>query len=694
MELHRVPNYSLTINRNKKTLPNTQSTYNVLKVRSYNKEYFDRFSFLDIYHFGGIHVLHEYISVNDHDYSFRVLRDFYLNYNLCEFDHIVPESLRYSNGTIRSRYDIDTLFQIIIQFIHYGDMYLIRKKNIYFGGANQMDEAIEADAARSLFNYNTLDAIADYCNEKKTVLGWDTDELISLLNEKIQYREKHVTTVIDLAGNISCFTMAKGEKIIPLLSIFLANIILDGYHDHKELFQSIKFVDITDCMVNILLKKRKLTHSHSEIVKNITTYIELVVQYYFYRMKVSKLSESQEEEQRSHLWNQSIYEARKVVVLDDKKFQLPSKIDIYHYDYLFAWLVSLKETNKLSLPPIGNWRLSTPTKSTASCVFDQYSNPNGGFLLNSGNVELNVPNAIDPGKTFRKGIYPKEYIDALLHNIYDKQKKYIIDTSSYQIHFDYKVTNKRPLANTKEESRKKKRSKAHTAVSDLHTSEYMGESDHDMVSETEQNELFSCLYEFEDNYTLQLFYNQIESITNNNPPFLDTVYSRGMVTDIFSRYYHTLKKPQRIKINDKPCTKTNIQDILLSSIIRKFMGDFGQMLYCSIPNLKMVHKENGSDFINFSVHEDGDKTIISNEDELENYTMINTEGKKIFITGDRAAVNSSLLLTILQIGKPGFNTMNYGEGIVGAHNITTNSNIVGDFFIFNVDGVIDISQYP
>ena len=136
MELHRVPNYSLMIHRNKKTLPNTQSTYNVLKGRSYNKEYFDRFSFLDIYHFGGIHVLHEYISVNDHDYSFRVLRDFYLNYNLCEFDNIVPESLRYSNGTIRSRYDIDTLFQIIIQFIHYGDMYLSRKKNIYFGGAN------------------------------------------------------------------------------------------------------------------------------------------------------------------------------------------------------------------------------------------------------------------------------------------------------------------------------------------------------------------------------------------------------------------------------------------------------------------------------------------------------------------------------------------------------------------------------
>ena len=43
MELFRIPQHISTINIDKKPIPSTLSTSNILKGRSYNKEYFDRF---------------------------------------------------------------------------------------------------------------------------------------------------------------------------------------------------------------------------------------------------------------------------------------------------------------------------------------------------------------------------------------------------------------------------------------------------------------------------------------------------------------------------------------------------------------------------------------------------------------------------------------------------------------------------
>ena len=87
-----------------------------------------------------------------------------------------------------------------------------------------------------------------------------------------------------LEDTIDCPSMnAARTKKIPLISIFVANIILDSYHDHKELYKEIGFSVIINCIKDILLVGRNLKQRiDNYLIKNVVDYIKNVIHYNAY----------------------------------------------------------------------------------------------------------------------------------------------------------------------------------------------------------------------------------------------------------------------------------------------------------------------------------------------------------------------------------------------------------------------------
>jgi hypothetical protein len=727
------------------------------------KEEFDKYTFLDIYNDGGINAIYKYIGECDKCHDFKKLRQFFLNYNLCDHIDNYPNSLRYSSGIVREKSDIDTLFQIVILPMHYGEMYrlgqsLPKKYNVKGGAAAEAAADAAADAVIAaeekeeeeaeyvdvpiniaLGTFNTLESIARYCNDGKDKGEWtDTNigELCNNLNNHVDFRDGETETIINLEGTIECpgadlYTLGfksapRVNKSFSVISVFLANIILDSYHDHKKIFKKSNFDIIGDCIKELLLKNKTKNKKGvlvnkiivlpkggaDNIINEIKSYIRNVVHYNYFKKNAKQYPDKIKTAEEAAATRTALRAvANKYIVLNETTFKLPLKIDKYHYNYLFEWYeksvksasVAAKEApavaewaeavakmaaaaakaapsaatarrltkaqeasaaadaavgvtpiRSIQLPPIGNWRVNQEIFDTTTCILDQYSNPNGGFLINSGNVEINVANAIDPGESFRKSIYPKEYIDAILYNIFDIKKKYIIDNSTYKIKFNYNRCN-----------------------------------------------LLTCHYYLdEDLFKLDLIYSGDDSITNS-PPFLPTVYSNSTVDTYYNYYKAGMTNSIKLNKTGKKLRITEIKDILLSIIIRKFMGDFGQMLYCSIPNVKLnkdivIDKDGGAvdsttKFIPFKV-EGGE--IIHNESIQHHIEDLN--GTKIFMTGDRAAINSGLLISILKEKNSNFNLMKpsvHDEGYYVARHITINSNLHSDFRMFNAYNIIDETNF-
>ena len=704
------------------SLVNNNLPHQLVTTNSIKKE-FDKFTFLDIYNDGGMNAIYNYIGSCDKCDDFKILRQFYLNYNLCDHTDNYPTSLRYSSGIIRAKSDIETLFQIVILPMHYGEMYTLgqsrQKKYNGRGGtvdaaaaeevAEQQEEAtyITAPIDIALGTFNTLEAIAEYCNEGKDKANWsdeDMTELCTNLNNQVEFRDGETETVINLEGTIECpeainvlkvaGVTREGKRFLcfHIVSVFLANIILDSYHDHKKIFKKSNFNIIRDCIKQLLLKNKANTktgipvnkqlgfkpggkdpENADAIISEIKSYIQNVVYYNYFKKNVEPIPDDAAAVVKARELRAA---AKKYIVLDENTFKLPLNIDKYNYNYLFDWYEELVKTGSdaspenidnrkaaskgvplrtIQLPPIGNWRVNREVFDTTTCILDQYSNPNGGFLINSGNVEINVANAIDPGESFRRSIYPKEYIDAILYNIFDKKKKYVIDNTTYIIKFNYN-----------------------------------------------NNNLFTCIYSLDDDiFKLDLSYSGDESITNK-PPFLPTVYSNSTVDAYYNEYKDGMSsKSIKLTTNGEPgrtLGKNEIKDILLSIIIRKFMGDFGQMLYCSIPNINLNkdidedEDDDGSDnkFIPFKVV---DGKIHYNKSEPHN--IDGSLGTKIFMTGDRAAINSGLLISILKEHEPQLNLSKLGPAMKYYHAspITINSNLHGDFRMFNEYGTIDETDF-
>lgn len=700
---------------------------------------FDKFTFVDIYNDGGMNAIYNYIGSCDKCHDFKILRQFYLNYNLCDHTDNYPTSLRYSSGIIRAKSDIETLFQIVILPMHYGEMYKLgqSRKKKYNGRGGSEDAigyaiagAVAAAAAEaeeiaeqqeeanyittpvdiSLGTFNTLEAIAAYCNQEKGKAKWSDDnitELCTNLNNHVDFRDGEAETAINLEGTVKCplannvlkiegVTRSKSFVTYQILSVFLANMILDSYHDHKKIFKKSNFNIIRDCIKDLLLRNKTNTKGRvavnkqfgykpggpgpenaEEIITEIKSYIKNVVYYNYFKKNAIPILDVEGAKTRGNYLKTA---ANRYIALDGNTFKLPLNIDKYHYNYLFDWYVELEKTGNntstenidarkaaeldvalrtIQLPPIGNWRVRQERFDTTTCILDQYSNPNGGFLINSGNVEINVANAIDPGDSFRRSIYPKEYIDAILYNIFDRKKKYVIDNTTYIIKFNY-----------------------------------------------DTNNLFTCVYSLDDDiFKLHLSYSGDESITNEEP-FIPTVYSNSTVDAYYDEYKDgmddttlgkddiTLGKTLRKKAK---LLKTEIKDILLSILIRKFMGDFGQMLYCSIPNINLnkdkdkdKEDEDDTKFIPFKVV---DGNIQDNESEQHN--IAESYGTKIFMTGDRAAINSGLLISILKEHKAQLNWCRHYPAKVYniASPITINSNLHGDFRMFNEYGTIDETDF-